>query len=75
MEQKTIIFTHASGIKSYDFPSNELNEVIRILDKCLKGDLHALTHFEKDGSDTYYPASYLQNSHIEIKDKVIPKIM
>ncbi|PIF46490.1 hypothetical protein CLU96_3528 [Chryseobacterium sp. 52] len=69
MKEKTIVFTHSSGLRSYDFPESEIEEVRRILDKCLKGELHAMTHTDEQGNNSIYPSVYLQNCHILIRDK------
>lgn len=69
MEQKIITFTHTSGVKSFSFPASDIESMQITLDKCLKGELHAITHTSDDGVNSVFPSLYLQNCHIEIKDK------
>lgn len=69
MEQKIITFTHTSGVKSFSFPISDIESIKITLDKCLKGELHSMTHKNDEGTISVYPSVYLQNCYIEVKDK------
>jgi len=69
MEQKIITFTHINSVKSFSFPISDIESIKITLDKCLKGELHAMTHKNDDGTILICPSVYLQNCYIEIKDK------
>jgi len=69
MEQKIITFTHINSVKSFSFPISDIESIKSTLDKCLKGELHAMTHKNDDSTISVYPSVYLQNCYIEIKDK------
>lgn len=72
MNEKIITFMHASGVKKASFPTSDIQNFKITLDKCLKGELHAITLTDDEGIDNIYPSIFLQNCHIEIKDKVKP---
>ncbi|REC56990.1 hypothetical protein DRF62_02190 [Chryseobacterium piscium] len=71
MEEKIITFTHAGGVKKASFATSDIQSFKTSIDKCLKGELHAITLTDDDGVDSIYPSLYLQNCHIEIKDKLV----